>query len=42
MDAESGDDNKDDLTTNEEVNHKTGEADERNLEVDSKNEVMHI
>ena len=42
MDDESRDDERDGLT-NEEVNRdKTGEADGMNLEVDSKDEVMHI
>ena len=42
MDVESGNDEKDGLT-NEDVNRdKTGEADEMNPEVDSKDEVMHI
>jgi len=42
MDAESGNDKKD-VLTNEDVNRdKTGEADEMNPEVDSKDEVMHI
>jgi len=45
MDAESGDDDRDGLTlgVNEEVNRdRIYEADEMNLEVDSKDEVMHI
>jgi len=43
MVAESGDDDKDCLTLNEEVSRdKNGEADEMNLEVDSNDEVMHI
>ena len=45
MDAESGDDDKDGLTrdVNEEVTRdRIYEADEMNLEVDSKDEVMHI
>jgi len=43
MDAESGDDDQDAWQVNEEVNRdKTGEADGINLEVDSKDEVIHI
>ena len=46
MDDESGDDDKESKMTwqvNEEVNRDmTGKADEMNLEVDSKDEVMHF
>ena len=43
MDDESGDDGRNGLTVDEEVNRgKTGEADWMNLEVDSKDELMHI
>jgi len=43
MDDESGDDERDGLTSDEEVNQDmTGEADETNLGDDSKNEVVHI
>ena len=43
MDDESGDDERDGLTSDEEVNQDmTGEADEMNLQVDSKDEVTHI
>jgi len=45
MDDESGDDERDGLTSwqvDEEVNQDKNEADRMNLEVDSKDEVMHI
>jgi len=43
MDDESGDDNRDELTTNEEVSRDmTGEADGKNQGVDSRDGVMHI
>ena len=44
MDDDSGDDDKDDCwQMDEEMNRdNSGEADEMNLKVDSKNEVMHI
>ena len=43
MDDESGDDDRDELRSGWEVNQdKNGEADGMNLEVDSKDEVMHI
>ena len=45
MDDESGDDDRDEYCweVDEEVNQdKNGEADGMNLEVDSKDEVMHI
>ena len=42
-DDESGDDDRDELRMDEEVNRdNNGEADGMNLEVDSKDEVMHI
>jgi len=43
MDDESGDDDRDELTRNEEVSrHMTGEADGMNQGVDSRDGVMHI
>jgi len=43
MDDESVDDVRDELRSDEQVNRdKNGEADGMNLEVDSKDEVMHI
>ena len=42
MDAESGDDDKDALTSEEVNQDRTVKVDEMNLEVDSKDEAMHI
>jgi len=43
MDDESVDDDRDELRSDEEVNRdENSEADGMNLEVDSKDEVMHI
>jgi len=43
MDDESGDDDRDELTRNEEVSRQmTGEADGMNQGVDSRDGVMHI
>jgi len=42
IDDDSGDDDRDELRSDEEVNRdENGEADGMNLEVDSKDEVMH-
>ena len=42
MDDESGDDDRDELRSGWGGEDKNGEADGMNLEVDSKDEVMHI